>query len=335
MRILGIDTIRAVAALAVVLIHIFPTPSNAGFLKIIVTQAARFAVPFFFVGSGFFYAQRIHNGVSPKQALKKSMKRLVPVYFFWSLLYFFNPPIETIFRVGVDVVYRDRLIQLFSNFQNAILVGPGSHLWFFVSLILAIITFHLLAGYRKRKIIITLAIFLYIVGVMGKAYILTPIGLNLHINTRNFIFFSMLPFTLGYYLYRTEGKWKSFYFGLLLWVGGTILHFSEIVMLQKVYGMPMIRQNYVFSTVIMGIGAFVVGRSNLSFLKWRFSVKLGTLSLGIYAGHILIACRLHLIKKFITSDFVWMIIAPLLVFVSAAFLSYLLSKISFTKRFVS
>jgi hypothetical protein len=60
---------------------------------------------------------------------------------------------------------------------------------------------------------------------------------------------------------------------------------------------------------------------------------LGILSLGIYAIHPLLSVRLHLVENYYSGD-EWMIIVPLSTYLSAAFISYVMSKFSYLKNFV-
>lgn len=70
------DLVRFVAAIAVVDIH-----TGAYFISV-----ARFAVPFFFITSGFFISRGI-DGASRKQYLLKHVKRLLIYYFAWWIIY--------------------------------------------------------------------------------------------------------------------------------------------------------------------------------------------------------------------------------------------------------
>lgn len=333
-RIKGIDAMRAFAAFAIVLIHVFPIPTDSDIrIKILVQQTARFAVPFFFVTAGFFYAQRIQTGLLPIFALKKSFNRILPIFLFWSFIFFINPHVKRIHEQGLVAAYFGKFVELISNVEKLIFVGPGFHLWFFISLMYTVIVFHLLSGYKKNYLVIMLAFFLYVFGVMGGSYAKSAIGLAVPINTRNFIFFSMLPFTIGYYLYGTEGIWRNCYFGIFLWATGSILHFFEIFMLNRFDGISIRSIDYVFSTVLMGVGAFIVGRSNPPFFGWKPLVKLGLLSVGIYAIHPLFSGRLNLVEN-LCNGRKWMVIAPLSIFLISGCSAYLMSKISHLRKFV-
>ena len=81
------DGLRAVAALAVVMIHVSAGRMNP--VGVSCNQAARFAVPLFIMLSGYghMYSWLQHSGQSAVQTAKRRLKRVLPAYLVWSVLY--------------------------------------------------------------------------------------------------------------------------------------------------------------------------------------------------------------------------------------------------------
>ena len=78
---------------------------------------------------------------------------------------------------------------------------------------------------------------------------------------------------------------------LVILAVGYALHALEI------WGLGQIklkqRVDYVFATVIIGLGVFLVGKATWKPLDWKPLASLGKYSLGIYAMHVLVAGWIH------------------------------------------
>src|SRR6185295_9540898 len=89
----SVDIVRLIAVIAVIVIHVQPFTILAAvsqlyeYLFVIFSQAARFAVPFFFVISGYYWGKRIRSG-SPISAVSgKALSRIIQLFVVWSLVY--------------------------------------------------------------------------------------------------------------------------------------------------------------------------------------------------------------------------------------------------------
>lgn len=123
-------------------------------------------------------------------------------------------------RIIYMFIKSDKLLiyDLFIFVRNFILVGSDAQLWYFVALIFA--TFFLFLGISTLKLtdkqIAVICIILYIVGVIGNAYInplkeLNGIGFliekyyQVFVTTRNGLFFG-LPYVFSGYYIRKNAK---------------------------------------------------------------------------------------------------------------------------------
>ncbi len=313
-RINSIDSLRYISIIAVILLHCFPTTGAA---KFIVTNLARFAVPFFFITSGFFLGLKLKNGDTKNYFL--FIKKIFKLYIFWSLIYFINPDFSLINTNGFISSYLIKLKELSEKGIVLLLFeGISYHFWFFISLICAAI-YNYLFKIKHIKTAIVVAFLFYLIGVfLNYGYYELPI-LN-DFNSRYFIFFSALPFTLGVYIalkdYRLNNKWALSILGI-----GIIFQFIES------YYSNITLSDYFLSTILMGIGLFLFALNNNSFLNSSNLAKLGSLTFGIYAIHILLAYRLifflNSIPFFQSKIYIWYPLFVLIVStIAVCFLKY-------------
>ena len=137
-RNLTIDSLRLLATLEVIALHVTFTnlPEAA---TVLIRLQARWAVPFFFIVSGYFFAQRLAD---PKRAdVRPALYRLIWLFVLWSIIYI---PL-VIYEHDVKEVFR-RLL-----FPSFIYIGEYFHLWFPSSLVLGFITLLFLFHYKLEK----------------------------------------------------------------------------------------------------------------------------------------------------------------------------------------
>jgi probable poly-beta-1,6-N-acetyl-D-glucosamine export protein len=128
----AIDILRIIAILAVILIHTTTRNLEVSVYKLqeipltlFLNQAARFAVPLFFMISGFVLELNYHLHESYLQYLKKRISRIFIPYLFWSVIYYFF-----IYIKGRN-----------PNFISAIIRGDASYQLYFIP---TLIVFYLL-----------------------------------------------------------------------------------------------------------------------------------------------------------------------------------------------
>jgi surface polysaccharide O-acyltransferase-like enzyme len=134
-NIYAIDALRVVAILAVVLIHTSTRTLEASYYNLIafpvsifLNQISRFAVPLFFMISGFVLELNYDFNAGFWPYLKKRFSRIFIPYLFWSAVYYF-------------FVYKIHHV----NFIQALLTGNSSYqLYFIPSLLIFYLIFPLL-----------------------------------------------------------------------------------------------------------------------------------------------------------------------------------------------
>jgi surface polysaccharide O-acyltransferase-like enzyme len=323
----SVETLRVLAAFGVVLIHSFHAPSGVLWLDVVVVQASRFAVPFFFAAAGYFFARSLVAGRSRGRQYWRVTKTLLLLHVAWSVVYFVNPPLGRIAEVGIAPAYAERLTDLVARPWDFVLVGPGPHLWFLVALWLAITIVVLVHSGPRPTLLLPLAAALYIVGALGGSYADTVLGLHLPMVTRDGPFLSTLPVALGFRA-GLSGTVPRLRDGVLMLALGLVGHFCELALLSHSQADGVVDVNYVFCTVLMGHGALLVGLARLPFLERSWLAGWGTATRGIYLSHFLITCRLPRFRSLVPNECVWMVVAPVVTFL----LSLLLVRVLQTTR---
>lgn len=139
-HIYSIDALRTVSILAVLLIHTTSQVLEAVNyrlgnvpLTLFFNQISRFAVPLFFMISGFVLELNHNVNENIIEYLKKRFGRIFVPYLFWSLLYYF-------------LVFKVHSV----NFFQALLAGNASYqLYFIPSLLILYLLFPLLHKFWK------------------------------------------------------------------------------------------------------------------------------------------------------------------------------------------
>ncbi len=180
-RIQSIDFLRLVAAFSVVFIHSHVGENMRQLGYFIFDQAAGFAVPFFFIVSGYFFTQNVREAEFPGRIYRRYALRLTMLFVVWSLIN----------GAAIYIVNR--------HFDPWAQLGPNmtSHLWFFPALLIGLSLLFLFLKYDFCSGYIYFAVILYILGLLAGAYALTPVGFYTDFNTRNGPFFASLFVGIG------------------------------------------------------------------------------------------------------------------------------------------
>jgi surface polysaccharide O-acyltransferase-like enzyme len=292
-RVHSVDTMRALAVVAIVIMHTTPFKGShdaeSTLPYILVNQLARFAVPFFFVVSGFFWARKVQEGKEPLSAAHASAKRIGVVLAFWCGVYLLPLNITSIIEHGVlgpvKSVYWN-LQRLLEDPVALAFQGTEVHLWFLISLALAVYMSAVFLRYRQLSLLLVVSALFFVIGALGKSYSGTPFGLELEFNTRNGPFFGWLFFATGIWLSRRTPRREWLYLGGLVMLVGAAGQFAETMVLMKSFGVEP-RHDYVFCTYLFGVGSALVALSNHAILRNGLLESMGRWALGLYAVHLI------------------------------------------------
>lgn len=193
----GIDYFRLIAALLIVAIHTSPLASFWETGDFILTRvAARVAVPFFFMTSGFFLISRYTDSA---EKLKNFVKKTVLIYGAAILLYL---------PVNVYNGYFETEALLPNILKDLVFDGTLYHLWYLPASVMgAVIAWYLVKKLDYPKAL-GLSCFLYFLGLFGDSYYgiseKIPVFKSFYDQifqvsgyTRNGLFFAPVFFLLG------------------------------------------------------------------------------------------------------------------------------------------
>ena len=186
----GIEAVRALGALAVVLIHVGPfrgaewegTP--AGLAGAFLNQLCRFAVPFFFLATGYFFGRKLGSSAPPWPLWRKQAGRLAVLFAFWSAAYLLVPAVlRGLHHRSLDAFgafMTEKLGWALSHPATSLLQGSAEHLWFLPALALGVAALALVHALRVPPLAMAvLAGGSYLVALLGGSYSPSPLGLDL------------------------------------------------------------------------------------------------------------------------------------------------------------
>ncbi|UPQ89406.1 acyltransferase [Vibrio sinaloensis] len=270
-KIQSIELGRVVAILAIAAMHcqLFLSYWHIGdtpWVAYIFNQATRFAVPLFFLISGYLIEPKLSQ--QPLQTLKRYSSPLLRVFVVWSFISLAMPfNLETVAQHGYLAERQGYWGFLAQAPLNSLLEGGLVHLWFLPALIIATAIGALLSHYRQLALFVPLGIALYVYGVLAGSY-QELTGFVAPFFTRNGPFFSTLLFAIGFTIRQKSIQATARQAGILALVGMT-LHFAEAWVLTG-HNQAFNANDFVFGTVLWGTGCFLwlLAKPNLGSNQW-------------------------------------------------------------------
>lgn len=257
-KIQSIELGRVVAILAIIAMHcqmflsywqIDQTP----WVGYLFNQATRFAVPLFFLISGYLIQAKLT--VDPISTLTRYVTPLVRIFIVWSVICLVMPfNWGTLAEQGYLAEKQGYWGYLAQAPLNSLLEGGLVHLWFIPALICAAAIGAGLQKFNQIELFIPLGIALYVYGVLAGSYqgvteFWSPFF------TRNGPFFSTLLFAIGFSI-RQQATRATSRQALTLALLGMALHFGEAYILSH-FQQPFNGNDYLFGTVLWGTGCFL------------------------------------------------------------------------------
>lgn len=346
MRIPSIDTIKVIGILAVIFLHTGPfgdpqyAHSPYRLLALIINQSARFAVPFFFIASGYFFAKSLQKGIPAPELLFKYCRRLLTVFLLWSIIYAVVPRhwvLEMDLHGPISLFSQHILKTLnwvLAHPLDFILQGTRIHLWFLSTLMfsLCLITAFILLG--RPTYLIGVSSVAYAVGLLAGSYSHTALGLHLGFNTVPSPLSGTLFVVIGWLLGNARVP-AGHRLGYFLMVSGFLLHNLEALYLKLCCNMDVSSHHYLIGTVPFGAGIFLLAHSYPRLGTSTFLPRLGQMTLGVYVSHFLVIDTLSPLSIWFSGP-LWELLFPILVYLVAVCLVYLyerihLSELAFSK----
>lgn len=315
----AIDFIKFFAIFAVVVIHTFPLDSQIGLF--ILDNLSRFAVPFFFVASGYLFGKKMLNTREPVLYFKRYVIKIVKIYVCW-LIFYSIYDILVIYQSHSNVY--QNLMKYFEKFTmlNLLYYGKGTsayQLWFLTSLIWSIIILFIFFRLKKVSLLVALSLILNIIGLLGQSYSLIY---NISISTRDALFFGLFYTTLGFFFAYHSHFFKSLKINaniyLYLFFVFSFLQVVEGYILEKILSGS--HGEYFISTIFSTVFLFSFALNKKQLGKGLFITKVGSNALGIYIIHVffikIIDMGLNVLGlKSMTENLIWTQLSALFIFV--------------------
>jgi len=324
----GFDTMRFFAIFAVICIHTSPYNFSAEkldsgalwALNFIIDKLCRFAVPYFFIVSGYFFGKSLQKK-PPFAAFKQYARRIFSIFAGWVVLYgiITETTLVSILKKGfpgyVKAFFTDTVGFIGNHPVLFLLQGSRLHLWFLPALIIALAIITCCVATKKEKYVLYICAALYIFGLLAGVYSKSPIGISLHLNVRNGPFFGAIFTAIGW---KLSGR-NSFNFRIALYIllAGMILQLTEAYFLARSFGIQ--KFDFSLATLPFGLGAFLLVLARPCLGKNSIIERYSSLTLGIYVSHYLILESLMPIRFWIN---------PLIYDSSISFIILILSIIS-------
>lgn len=294
----GIDAVRAFGAAAVVLIHVGPFRGSewegtaAGLGGALLNQLCRFAVPFFFLAAGYFLGRKLRSGAAPLPVLRKQVVRLAVLFAFWSGAYLLVPALLRGLNHRSVEAFRaflsEKATWAASHPATSLLQGSAEHLWFLPALALglaALAAAHALRVPAAARAVVATGC--YVLALLGGSYAPSPLGVDLGWDVRNGPLVAVPFVFLGDALSRRAPA--SARAAAALALGGLGLSCVEALALFRLYGSPLASHDLLVGTALLGPGVFLLALAARGVEPQGLLPRLGALTLGVYAAHMLVA----------------------------------------------
>ena len=285
-KIASLELGRIISMLAIVVLHSHimlsgPLFNDTPWFGYIIDQLMRFAVPFFFITSGYLIAPKLTQ--TPFRTLKNYSLPLLKIWVIWSIICLLMPfNWEVLATQGYLAERSGYWGWLMQNPLNTLLEGGLIHLWFIPGLIFAVGIVALCVHYNLTRLLPLIAIILYVYGLAGGSYVkLTEIWTPFF--TRNGPFFSTIMVWIGFEI-RTRNFSLSFKAATMLALTGLAIHFAEAVWLSG-YDVPFNSHDFLLGTPIWGMGLFMLLLNKPHLGDHPLVYGLGDKVLGIYVAH--------------------------------------------------
>ena len=341
-RIQSVDCFRVLAIIAVITIHTIPfaygeNVGNEFDLALIVNQLARFAVPFFLITSGYFWSAKVQAGGDMSGSTVKATVRIFMLFVVWSLLYVAIDVVR-IFVTGGEIAVWNKLIRIETVIHGepltSLIQGSKPHLWFLPALLVSMLITAAIPSKRYLPVLMIGSACLFVIGILGGSYRDSPFGIRTDFNFRNGPFFALICFVSGHILCLLKPRRSWLLYGSVVALLALIGHFCELALIHALWGTTM-AQDYVVSTLAVGIGVAMMALSNHPVLCIPGVSTIGRYVLGVYVIHyffvVILRHRHHYTAFPWTNEVLYIIVVAVLSFATAI----VLSRFSVTQRLVA
>jgi len=303
---------RIIAILFVVAIHTTPF-KNLGLygntLNFIIDSTARFAVPFFFMTSGYFFAHKISRTDSIEY-LYGYIIQISTIYLYGIVI---TLPIVLLINIGKNLSEGIRLANILSILTE--LASPMGTIyygntvtpiyWFFPALIFSIALVYLFWVTRLTQYMLPIALGLHIIGLIGQSYTML---VDIPLRTQDALFFGFFYTSLGFYIWNRklqeiEVQQEFLLGGITL---GWILQVTEQYVLHYDYTDRTLSEGvftaeFTIGTIFFTMFLFLYLLSKPKLGKYTLLPSFGRFAVGIYVAHPPVLYSVRIIRNLLTA----------------------------------
>jgi surface polysaccharide O-acyltransferase-like enzyme len=288
---------RIIAIVFVVLIHTDPFQGVTQYGNMVnfgIKTVSRFAVPFFFITSGYLFALKTARR-DPTSYLTARITKLASLYLFGLVLAggtFFVGNLSTAVLAGRPL--RDSAVNILIDYLDPVeLLYYGTSvsevLWFLPALLFALVFVYLVAVVGKPSYVLPIALCFHFVGLLGSTY---TMFVDVPFEIRDALFFGFFYTGLGYTVRRRgweppEEKTRLLLSLVVLFV---VLQFVEFYGLGyplrgEAFGSYVYAPSYGISTALLSVALFLFLLSEPTLFATTPLPTWGTYAVGIYVTH--------------------------------------------------
>ena len=232
----SVDVLRLIGAFAVIVIHIGFTraPWEAQ-----IRLLARFAVPFFFLVSGYFFEKKWKT--DGQNAFASTILNLLSIYLVANLVYL-PVNIATALSKGSPVVLH----------LPTVLLGTWVHLWFMAAMIVGCLFLWIIFTHRLQKLLPYCSIGFFALMLLSEAYSFLGFRYNMEL-ARTFLSVPLLYVGMQLSKHEVEKKGNLIFFSLLA-VLGLAAHMGETLWLYYAKNVAIGKLQFYITTTLMAAG---------------------------------------------------------------------------------
>ena len=296
-RIYSIDAMRIVAMVFIVMIHTDPfaglsAPGNMA--TFVIKTTGRFAVPFFFVTSGYFFALKATTR-DPAAYVSNRITSLVSIYVFGLVLCVPTFLAGRLARAAVE----GRSLATTTTESLAEFVDPvalfyygtsvSEILWFLPALLFSFLLVSLFIRLGLSAYVLPVALAFHIVGLLGSTY---TMFVDVPFEIRDALFFGFFYTSLGYTIHKRGWEPSADRGRLLAGLVGlfAVLQLVELYVLGyrlpgEAFGAYVYAPSYGLSTALLTVSLFLFLLSRPRLGVDTPLPSWGTYAVGIYVVH--------------------------------------------------
>jgi surface polysaccharide O-acyltransferase-like enzyme len=162
----AIDLIKLVASFFVICIHTKTTISVDGFktgsFSYIIDNVARFAVPFFFMASGYLL------DFTDKKKIQSRLLKVILLYIFWSVIFIVIRESNGLSYASFSFSHNEKISFILSILYTTLFYGLERHMWFFPAYIVGVVMVMLIGN--NKRVLMCFAAILYCIGLTGQEF---------------------------------------------------------------------------------------------------------------------------------------------------------------------